>query len=178
VARAEGVPFFLEELARAVADHPDLRSDVMVPDTIQGVLEARLDRLPDAEKQLLQVASVIGKDVPVSLLQAVAGVPEAGLRRSLSRLQATEFIYLRKVSPAEEYTFKHALTHDVIYESLLASRISTPTSSKSRRWSSPIITRGVTTRTTRSSTPCWREIGPLACTRIPRPPPITTKRSR
>jgi transcriptional regulator with AAA-type ATPase domain/predicted ATPase len=122
VAHAEGVPFFLEELARAVADHPDLRSDVMVPDTIQGVLEARLDRLPDAEKQLLQVASVIGKDVPVPLLRAVAGVPEADLRRGLSRLQATEFIYLRKVSPAEEYTFKHALTHDVIYESLLAPR--------------------------------------------------------
>jgi transcriptional regulator with AAA-type ATPase domain/tetratricopeptide (TPR) repeat protein len=122
VARAEGVPFFLEELARAVADHPELRSDVMVPDTIQGVLEARLGRLPDAEKELLQVASVIGKDVPVSLLRAVAGVPEAGLQRSLSRLQSTEFIYLRRVSPAEEYTFKHALTHDVIYESLLAPR--------------------------------------------------------
>jgi tetratricopeptide (TPR) repeat protein len=122
VTRADGVPFFLEELARAVADHPELRSDVMVPDTIQGVLEARLDRLPDAEKQLLQVASVIGKDVPVSLLQAVAGVPEESLRSSLSRLQTTEFIYLRKVSPAEEYTFKHALTHDVIYESLLAPR--------------------------------------------------------
>jgi DNA-binding NtrC family response regulator/tetratricopeptide (TPR) repeat protein len=122
VARAEGVPFFLEELARAVADHPELRSDVMVPDTIQGVLEARLGRLPDAEKQLLRVASVIGKDVPVSLLQAVAGVSEADLRQGLSRLQATEFIYLRKVSPAEEYTFKHALTHDVIYKSLLAPR--------------------------------------------------------
>src|SRR4029453_15760273 len=122
IARAEGVPFFLEELGRAVADHPDLRSDVMVPDTIQGVLEARLDRLPDEEKQLLQVASVIGKDVPVPLLQAVADVPEADLRNGLSRLQSTEFIYLKRVSPAEEYTFKHALTHDVIYESLLAPR--------------------------------------------------------
>ena len=122
VARADGVPFFLEELARAVADHPELRSDVMVPDTIQGVLEARLDRLPDAEKQLLQVASVIGKDVPVPLLQAVADVPEESLRNGLSRLQSTEFIYLKRVSPAEEYTFKHALTHDVIYESLLAPR--------------------------------------------------------
>ena len=122
VARADGVPFFLEELARAVADHPELRSDIMVPNTIQGVLEARLDRLPDAEKQLLQVASVIGKDVPVSLLQAVAGVPEESLRSSLSRLQFTEFIYLRKVSPVEEYTFKHALTHDVIYQSLPAPR--------------------------------------------------------
>jgi transcriptional regulator with AAA-type ATPase domain/tetratricopeptide (TPR) repeat protein len=122
VARAEGIPFFLEELARAVTDHPELRSDVMVPDTIQGVLEARLGRLPDAEKELLQVASVIGKDVPVSLLQAVAGGPEAGLQRSLSRLQSTEFIYLRKMSPTEEYTFKHALTHDVIYASLEAPR--------------------------------------------------------
>jgi len=122
VARADGVPFFLEELARAVADHPELRSDVMVPDTIQGVLEARLDRLPDAEKQLLQVASLIGKDVPIPLLQAVADVPEETLRSSLSRLQSTEFIYLKRVSPAEEYTFKHALTHDVIYESLLAPR--------------------------------------------------------
>jgi tetratricopeptide (TPR) repeat protein len=120
VAHGEGVPFFLEELARAVAEHPDLRSDVMVPDTIQGVLEARLDRLPDAEKLLLQVASVIGKDVPVPLLQAVAAVPEADLRSSLARLQATEFVYLRRVSPAEEYTFKHALTHDAAYRSMLA----------------------------------------------------------
>jgi len=122
IARAEGVPFFLEELARAVTDHPDLRSDVTVPDTIQGVLEARLDRLPDEEKQLLQVASVIGKDVSVSLLQAVSGVPDVDLRRCLSRLQTTEFFYLKKASPAEEYTFKHALTHDVIYRSLLAPR--------------------------------------------------------
>jgi len=122
VARAEGVPFFLEELTRAVTDHPELRSDVMVPATIQGVLEARLDRLPDEERRLLQVASVIGKDVPVSLLQAVAGVSAAGLRENLARLQATEFIHLRRVSPAEEYTFKHALTHDVIYESLLPAR--------------------------------------------------------
>jgi transcriptional regulator with AAA-type ATPase domain/predicted ATPase len=122
VARAEGVPFFLEELARAVADHPDLRSDTMVPDTIQGVLEARLDRLPESERQLLQVASVIGKDVPVSLLQAVAGRPEADLRRDLSRLQTTEIIHLKRASPAEEYTFKHALTHEVIYRSLLAPR--------------------------------------------------------
>jgi transcriptional regulator with AAA-type ATPase domain/tetratricopeptide (TPR) repeat protein len=122
VARAEGVPFFLEELTRAVADHPELRSDVMVPDTIQGVLEARLDRLPDAERQLLQVASVIGQDVPVSLLRAVARVPEADLRAALSHLQATEFIHLKRIAPAEQCTFRHALTHDVIYQSLLAPR--------------------------------------------------------
>jgi hypothetical protein len=62
VAHAEGVPFFLEELARAVAEHPDLRSDVMVPDTIQGVLEARLSRLPAGEKRLLQVALDLSLD--------------------------------------------------------------------------------------------------------------------
>src|SRR5262249_23457993 len=118
----EGVPFFLEELARAVAENPDFRSGVMVPDTIQGVLEARLDRLPEAEKLLLQVASVIGKDVPAPLLEAVAAVPEADLRRSLPRLQATEFLYLRRVSPTEEYSFKHALTHDAAYRSVLDER--------------------------------------------------------
>jgi transcriptional regulator with AAA-type ATPase domain/tetratricopeptide (TPR) repeat protein len=117
VSRADGVPFFLEELARAVADHPDLRSDVAVPDTIQGVLEARLDRLPETEKHLLQVASVVGKDVSVPLLQAVADVAEHELRRTLSPLQGAEFLVLKRVSPAEEYTFKHALTHEVAYQS-------------------------------------------------------------
>src|SRR5262249_57430043 len=97
---------------RGVPGHPELRSGVMVHDTSQVVGEPRLDRLRDAEKQLLQVASVIGKDVPIPLLQAVADVPEETLRSSLSRLQSTEFIYLKRVSPAEEYTFKHALTHD------------------------------------------------------------------
>ncbi len=122
VNRADGVPFFLEELARAVADHPDLRSNVMVPDTIQGVLEARLDRLPEAEKHLLQVASVVGKDVLVPLLQAVADVPDPDLRHALSRLQGTEFLVLKGLSPVHEYTFKHALTHEAAYRSLLEER--------------------------------------------------------
>jgi tetratricopeptide (TPR) repeat protein len=119
VTHADGVPFFLEELARAVTEHADLRTGVTVPDTIQGVLEARLDRLPAGEKLLLQTASVIGKDVPMPLLQSVADIPEADLRTSLAHLQAAEFIHLRQVSPAEEYTFKHALTHEAAYGSML-----------------------------------------------------------
>src|SRR5262249_48861193 len=71
LSHAEGVPFFLEELARATAEHPDLRSEVTVPDTIKDVLMARIDRLPVEERDLMQAASVIGKDVNGSILAAV-----------------------------------------------------------------------------------------------------------
>jgi len=122
LSHAEGVPFFLEELARAVTDHPDLRSDVMVPHTIQGVLVARIDRLPEEERHLLQLSSVIGKEVSVSVLEAVADLPEEVLRRCLARLEATEFLHQTRVAPAEEYAFTHALTHEVAYQSVLEAR--------------------------------------------------------
>jgi len=92
-----------------------------LPDTIQAVLAARIDRLPPEEKRLLQTAAVVGTDVPVSLLQAIADVPEAALHGGLGHLQAAEFLYETRLFPEREYTFKHALTHEVAYHSLLGS---------------------------------------------------------
>jgi len=122
LSHAEGVPFFLEELARAVTDHPDLRSDVMVPHTIQGVLVARIDRLPDEERLLLQTASVVGREVAVLVLKTVADLPEEVLRPRLSRLEASEFLHQTRVTPTEEYAFTHALTHEAAYQSVLEDR--------------------------------------------------------
>ena len=93
-----------------------------VPATVQAVLAARIDRLPLEEKQLLQSAAVIGKDVPFSLLQAITELSDEELRRGLTHLQAAEFLYETSLFPDLEYTFKHALTHEVAYGSLLHER--------------------------------------------------------
>ena len=93
-----------------------------IPATAQAIVAARIDRLPPEDKWLLQAASVVGKDVPFALLHAVADVPEDGLRRGLSHLQAAEFLYETSLFPDLEYTFKHALTHEVAYASLLHDR--------------------------------------------------------
>src|SRR5262245_40514802 len=93
-----------------------------VPATVQAVLAARIDRLPPEEKHLLQTAAVIGTDVRLPLLQAIADLPEAALHRGLAHLQAAEFLYETRLFPVPEYTFKHALTHDVAYNGLLLER--------------------------------------------------------
>ena len=85
-------------------------------------MAARIDRLPPEEKRLLQTAAVVGTEVPVPLLQAIADMPEATLHRSLAHLQAAEFLYETRLFPEREYTFKHALTHEVAYNSLLLER--------------------------------------------------------
>jgi tetratricopeptide (TPR) repeat protein len=86
------------------------------------VLAARIDRLPPEEKRLLQTAAVIGTEVPLPVLQVIAEVPEAELHRGLAHLQAAEFLYETQLFPDQTYTFKHALTHDVAYGSLLQER--------------------------------------------------------
>ena len=93
-----------------------------VPATVQAVLAARIDRLPPEEKRLLQSASVLGKDVPVGLLQAIAELPDDRLRQGLAHLHAAEFLYETRPVPDLEYTFKHALTHDVAYAGLVQER--------------------------------------------------------
>jgi tetratricopeptide (TPR) repeat protein len=95
---------------------------LQVPATVQTILAARIDRLPGEEKRLLQTASVIGKDVPYALLAAIAEQPEEALRRGLAHLQEAEFLYETQLFPDLEYTFKHALTHDVAYAGLLGER--------------------------------------------------------
>jgi class 3 adenylate cyclase/tetratricopeptide (TPR) repeat protein len=129
--RTEGNPFFLEESLRTLVETHVLVGErgayrlaktlpaIHVPSTVQAVLAARIDRLPADEKQLVQSAAVVGKDVPRPLLQAVADLPETILRRGLTHLQAAEFLYETRRLPDLEYTFKHALTHEVAYRSLL-----------------------------------------------------------
>jgi class 3 adenylate cyclase/tetratricopeptide (TPR) repeat protein len=134
IERTEGNPFFLEESARALVEAQvlvgepgayrlvqSLRS-IQVPATVQAVLAARIDRLSTAEKTLLQTAAVIGTDVPFPLLEALTELSEEALQRGLMHLQAAEFLYETRLFPTLEYTFKHALTHDVAYGSLLQER--------------------------------------------------------
>jgi tetratricopeptide (TPR) repeat protein len=89
---------------------------------VQAVLAARIDRAPPEDKLLLQTAAVIGTEVPWPLLQAIADVPEEALHQGLTRLQAAEFLYEARLFPELVYTFKHALTHEVAYGSLLQER--------------------------------------------------------
>ncbi len=129
-----GNPFFLEETVRTLVETGALAGErgayrltrpveaLQVPATVQTVLAARIDRLPQEEKQLLQAASVIGKHVPYALLASIAEQPEEALRRGLAHLQEAEFLYETRLFPDLEHTFKHALTHEVTYGSLLHER--------------------------------------------------------
>ncbi|MBI4573321.1 MAG: AAA family ATPase, partial [candidate division NC10 bacterium] len=134
IERTQGNPFFLEESVRTLVETKVLTGEpgayrlvkalptIQVPATVQAVLAARIDRLAPEQKRLLQSAAVIGKDVPFALLKAVGDVPEADLHRTLAFLQAAEFLYEISLFPDLEYTFKHALTHEVAYQGLLHER--------------------------------------------------------
>jgi class 3 adenylate cyclase/tetratricopeptide (TPR) repeat protein len=121
IDKAQGNPFFLEELTHAVIEQGDLQRDGVVPDTIQGVLMARIDRLPEAHKCLLQTASVLGREFAPRLLQALWEEP-APLESLLLDLKRLEFLYERARGEEPVYVFKHALTQDVAYASLLTTR--------------------------------------------------------
>ena len=134
IERTEGNPFFLEESVRTLVETKVLAGErgayrlarashtLQIPATAQAILAARIDRLAPDDKRLLQATSVIGKDVPFTLLQAVAEGSEESLRRGLATLQAAEFLYEARLFPDLEYTFKHALTREVAYASLLQGR--------------------------------------------------------
>jgi class 3 adenylate cyclase/tetratricopeptide (TPR) repeat protein len=134
IARTEGNPFFLEESTRTLVESGVLvgapgsyrlvkpLDTLQVPATVQAVLAARIDRLPPEEKHLLQTAAVIGTEVPLPLLQAISEPAEAALHRGLAHLQGAEFLYETRLFPEHEYTFQHALTHEVAYSSLLQER--------------------------------------------------------
>ena len=119
--KAEGNPFFLEELARVVLEHADRSAAQAVPDTIQDVLMARIDLLPDVLKRLLQTASVLGREFQPSLLDAICEDPGTQDER-LHSLARAEFLYERHEPDGPVYVFKHALTQEVAYESMLLSR--------------------------------------------------------
>jgi class 3 adenylate cyclase/tetratricopeptide (TPR) repeat protein len=129
-----GNPFFLEETVRTLVETKALVGErgryrltqpvqaIQVPATVQAMLAARIDRLPPEDRRLLQVAAVVGKDVPWVLLQAIAELADKALRRGLDHLQAAEFLDETGLYPDLEYTFKHALTHEVTYGGLLQER--------------------------------------------------------
>jgi tetratricopeptide (TPR) repeat protein len=133
-AQTQGNPFFLEEVVQTLVEEKVLSGELghyrlergleslRIPTTVQGVLCARMDRLAAAEKELLQTLAVIGKEFPWSLLRQVVTLPEDEMRRLLARLQAGDFLYERPAFPEIEYTFKHALTQEVAYNSLLRER--------------------------------------------------------
>jgi class 3 adenylate cyclase/predicted ATPase len=133
--KTEGNPFFMEEIVQALVEEGvlvhdavgahgvrPLPTDLYIPKTVQAVLASRIDRLPPEEKALLQTLAVIGKEFPLSLLQRVVEKPEEELQELLAHLQAAEFIYEQPAFPEPEYTFKHALTQEVAYNSLLMER--------------------------------------------------------
>jgi class 3 adenylate cyclase/tetratricopeptide (TPR) repeat protein len=134
IERTEGNPLFLEESVRTLTETGELQgsrgayrltassASIEIPATVQAILAARIDRLAPEDKRLLQAAAVIGKDVPYPLLEVIGGLPDEQLRRGLSDLQAAEFLYETSLYPDLAYTFKHALTHEVAYGSVLQER--------------------------------------------------------
>ena len=133
LSRAAGNPLFMEEFTHTLLENGSVElrgnryvlsggpSDIRVPDTIQGIIAARMDRLEDSLKRIMQVASVIGPEFAFRILQAITGMREE-LKSHLLNLQGLEFIYEKRLFPEIEYIFKHALTQEVAYNSLLLKR--------------------------------------------------------
>jgi class 3 adenylate cyclase len=133
LGRAGGNPLFMEELTHSLLENDCIQrkdnqyvlsrkaSEIQIPETIQGIIAARMDRLEDSLKRILQVASVIGRDFAFRILQTITGMKEE-LKSYLLSLQGLEFIYEKRLFPELEYIFKHALTQEVAYNSLLLKR--------------------------------------------------------
>jgi predicted ATPase len=131
--RAAGNPLFMEEFTYSLLENGSIQkkdrqymlstkaSDIQVPDTIQGIISARMDRLEDNLKRTMQVASVIGREFAFRILQTITGMREE-IKSYLFNLQGLEFIYEKSLFPELEYIFKHALTQEVAYNSLLLAR--------------------------------------------------------
>jgi class 3 adenylate cyclase/tetratricopeptide (TPR) repeat protein len=134
IERTEGNPLFLEESVRTLVETGALAGDAgayrlaravevtQMPATVQTILAARIDRLAPDLKRVLQAASVVGKDVPVALLESIVDRQGDELRAALGELQAAEFLYETRLFPDLEFTFKHALTHEVTYAGILQDR--------------------------------------------------------
>jgi len=120
IERAEGNPFFLEELARTLAERGS-GEEVEIPNTVRGILTARIDRLPEVHKQLLQTASVLGRELPLELLQELWDRPES-LAPILEELRHWEFLYRAPIEEKVIHGFRHTLTQEVAYQSLLTTR--------------------------------------------------------
>jgi class 3 adenylate cyclase/tetratricopeptide (TPR) repeat protein/energy-coupling factor transporter ATP-binding protein EcfA2 len=133
LGKAAGNPLFMEELTHSLLENGSIQkkdhqyflsgraSDIQVPDTIQGIIAARIDRLDESLKRIMHVASVIGREFAFRILQAITEMKEE-LKSDLLNLQRLEFIYEKRLFPELEYIFKHALTQEVAYNSLLLKR--------------------------------------------------------
>jgi class 3 adenylate cyclase/tetratricopeptide (TPR) repeat protein len=133
IEKTEGTPFFIEETIQALFEDGTIVRDgeirvtrslgqLRIPTTLQALLASRIDRLPDAEKELLQTLAVIGAEFSLKLAARVVGIVDEELSPMLLRLQQREFIHERLVAGDFEYAFKHALTRQVAYDSMLADR--------------------------------------------------------
>jgi hypothetical protein len=133
LGRAAGNPLFMEELALALLENGSIQkkgqsfvlardvSGMQIPDTVQGIIAARMDRLEESLKRIMQVAAVIGREFAFRILEAISGMKE-DLKSGLINLQGLEFIYEKSLFPELEYIFRHALTQEVAYNSLLLQR--------------------------------------------------------
>ncbi len=133
IEKTQGNPFFMEEMVRALVEQGVLvrngatrltkpLTEIHVPPTVHGILASRIDALPASEKGLLQTLAVIGKDFPLNLVRHMTASPDDRLEPMLKGLQAGEFIYEQPALGETEYTFKHALTQEVAYNSVLIER--------------------------------------------------------
>ena len=132
--KTEGVPFFIEELLKSLKDLKIIERKnssyqlatgvkaVAVPSTIQDTIMARVDSLPDAARAVLQTGSVIEREFSYELIKRATGVPEQSLLTHLSQLKDSELIYERGIYPQTSYIFRHALTREVVYDSILANK--------------------------------------------------------
>ncbi len=132
--KTEGVPFFIEEFIKSLKDLKIIeRKDntyclskdihqLAIPSTIQDVIMARVDSLPERAKEVLQTGSVIEREFNYPLINRVTGLPEKELLSNLSVLKDSELLYERGIYPQSSYIFKHALTREVVYDSILAKR--------------------------------------------------------
>jgi class 3 adenylate cyclase/tetratricopeptide (TPR) repeat protein len=132
--RTGGTPFFIEEMVQTLAEDGSLGgtkgsyrltrpvANLRLPATVQAVLAARIDRLGEREKEVLQTAAVIGKQVPETILRQVSSVAGDDLATALRALISADFLYEAALYPETEYTFKHPLTEEVVYHSQLADR--------------------------------------------------------
>ena len=133
IEKTEGNPFFMEETVEVLLDDGALirngsiklvkpLAELKIPPTVQAILASRIDRLPPDEKALLQTLAVIGREFPFGLIRSAVAKPDDELNRMLGDLQLAEFIYEQPAAGDIEYTFKHALTQEVAYQSVLVER--------------------------------------------------------
>ena len=134
LAKTEGIPFFIEEFIKSIKDLKIIErikgtykltrdfKTIFIPSTIQDVIMAQVDHLPEAAREVLRTGSVIEREFSHELIQKVTDLPETELLSQLSTLRDSELLYERGIYPTSTYIFKHALTREVVYDSILSKK--------------------------------------------------------